>query len=290
MTKMDELLQKYGKTIEDITFEYDGLSDDELEVKFAEAFDGEGEGSSSDNDGADVPVEGENSVDNEDSIDNEEPVIDENPVIDGVDEGEASDDAVPAKKVDNTFSIGEMQYELSLGEKEYALYQLVNATYADADNTWYGVQAYESYVIMEDWCTGQCYRQNYSEDDGQFMLTGDRVQVYAVYVTAEERDELDNMRANYDDLVAFKANVDLENIRAQKLSSVSDEKYAVIKNEKAYKELVKNIDNYSLADFEKEVKLVLFDYREKHPLNQDHKVNFDLNSQPKKKAYGNLFD
>lgn len=33
-----KLLEKYGKTIEDITFEYEGLTDEELAVKFEEAF------------------------------------------------------------------------------------------------------------------------------------------------------------------------------------------------------------------------------------------------------------
>jgi len=38
MTKFEELLQKYEKTVEDITFEYENLSDEELEAKFEEAF------------------------------------------------------------------------------------------------------------------------------------------------------------------------------------------------------------------------------------------------------------
>lgn len=38
MNKFEELLQKYGKTVEDITFEYKDLSDEELESAFAEAF------------------------------------------------------------------------------------------------------------------------------------------------------------------------------------------------------------------------------------------------------------
>ena len=278
MTKMDELLQKYEKSLEDITFEYEGLTDEELEAKFAEVFDGEGDDPSSQEGGA--------LADPAPANDGDGKTEDEDP-----EEDEASTDPTPKKKVENCFSVGSVNYELSLGEKEWALYQLVNAVYADADNTWYGVQAYETYVIMEDWCTGQHYRQSYTENDGEFTLTGDRIEVYAVYVTAEERSELDTMRANYADLVSFKENADLEASRAAKLGSVNDEKYAVIKNEKAYKELVKNIDNYSIADFEKEVKLVLFDYREKHPVDSTHKVNFDLNDQPKKKkAYGNLFD
>lgn len=38
MTKFEELLEKYGKSVEDITFEYEGLSDEDLEAKFAEVF------------------------------------------------------------------------------------------------------------------------------------------------------------------------------------------------------------------------------------------------------------
>ena len=36
--KFEELLAKYGKTAEDITFEFEGLTDDELEAKFEEVF------------------------------------------------------------------------------------------------------------------------------------------------------------------------------------------------------------------------------------------------------------
>lgn len=37
--KFEELLEKYGKTVEDISFKYEGLSDEELESAFAQAFD-----------------------------------------------------------------------------------------------------------------------------------------------------------------------------------------------------------------------------------------------------------
>ena len=39
MTKFEELLEKYNKTVEDITFEYEGLSDEELENVFSTTFD-----------------------------------------------------------------------------------------------------------------------------------------------------------------------------------------------------------------------------------------------------------
>lgn len=50
MTKFEELLAKYGKTAEDVTFDYAEMSDEELEAKFAEMFDGNNsEGDDSDN-------------------------------------------------------------------------------------------------------------------------------------------------------------------------------------------------------------------------------------------------
>jgi hypothetical protein len=38
MNHFEELLEKYGKTVEEITFAYEGLSDEELDAAFAEAF------------------------------------------------------------------------------------------------------------------------------------------------------------------------------------------------------------------------------------------------------------
>ena len=61
MTKFEELLAKYGKTAEDVTFDYTEMSDEELEAKFAEMFDddnsegdnsGSGESGEPSNDGA----------------------------------------------------------------------------------------------------------------------------------------------------------------------------------------------------------------------------------------------
>lgn len=38
MNKFEQLLEQYGKTVEDITFDYESMSDEELEVKFKEVF------------------------------------------------------------------------------------------------------------------------------------------------------------------------------------------------------------------------------------------------------------
>lgn len=38
--KLNELLEKYSKTVEDLDFDYESMSDEELEAKFAELFEG----------------------------------------------------------------------------------------------------------------------------------------------------------------------------------------------------------------------------------------------------------
>ena len=51
MTKFEELLAKYGKIAEDVTFDYAEMSDEELEAKFAEMFDDDNsDGDNSDKD------------------------------------------------------------------------------------------------------------------------------------------------------------------------------------------------------------------------------------------------
>lgn len=63
VSKFEELLEKYGKTEEDIDFEHADMTDDELEVKFAEMFEEDDGGEGSDPEGSaggdddDDPVE-----------------------------------------------------------------------------------------------------------------------------------------------------------------------------------------------------------------------------------------
>ena len=91
MNKFEELLQKYGKTAEDVTFEYENLSDEELEAKFAEAF-------------AEQP----------EATPEPQP---ETPTFDVGFSAQCGD----TKK----------EFSLSLSDKIKAIYQLVNATYED---------------------------------------------------------------------------------------------------------------------------------------------------------------
>lgn len=158
-------------------------------------------------------------------------------------------------------SNGEVKkFAVSLQDKIYAIQDLVNATYADADNTYYGVTVFEDYVIMQDWWNGRYYKQTYSSKDDNYTLTGDRVEVYAEFVTADEQAELQSMRSNYAALKEFKETAEKNELHNQREAILADEKYSVLAENEAFSELKNNMDNYSLTDLEKEAKVIFADY------------------------------
>ena len=116
MTKFEELLTKYGKTAEDVTFDYAEMSDEELEAKFAEMFDND----NSDGDNSDNGKSGEPSNDGEGASDPDD------------DEGGSQ-----------TFEKIVRTYEISHEDTRYALYNLL-APYEESDNDYY----YISNVIL----------------------------------------------------------------------------------------------------------------------------------------------
>lgn len=265
MNKFDELLDKYGKKAEDVTFETDGLSDEELEEAFAKAF---GEENPSD--------EGESVIENQEE---EKPEVieeeacgqkkkkncdedeheDRNDVTENeacgkkkknceedeheetpeAKENEACGDGKKKKKCSIENEDGEVStFEISLDEKIDALWNLVNITYSESDNTYYGVTVYESHVIMHDYWNGRHFKQTYSEADNEFNLTGDRVEVYAEYVTEEERKSLDEMRSNYSSIMSqLQAYKDADSYN-DKMTVFEDESYANYLETKEFKSLM----------------------------------------------------
>lgn len=306
-TMFKKLLEKYGKTIEDITFEYENLSDEELEQKFAELFDKEipddSEGEPS-NDG-----EGEDGSGTEGSTDNGEDSSEGGNPEENFDNGSYF---VNPEKFSVTMSDGSVKdFALSLDEITSALYTLVNNMYAD-DDAWYSVTVYEdNTLIMSDWWNGKYFKQSYVREEDNFSLVGDRVAVHSVWVTDEEEDALNEMRSNYEALKEFKETVEQNELRAQKEEILNSEKYAVLaeKNEAGeytnadFAELVKEMDNYSLCDLETKVKVIHSDYVTEHPVHSTFSAkpektkvtsvklfanpNNDKKSKPSR--YGNLF-
>lgn len=294
LVKFEELLKKYNVTADDITFDYEGLSDEELEQKFTETFDDDG-GAASDDGAGDAgttdgnsdpePTSDENADEgNVESDPVEEPVNEEgagetqeeNPVSEEsedepvatsddskenpVEEEACGTDNKKKRKYSITTGEKSANFEVSLDEKIWALSDLVNAQYGESDNCWYSVKVYENYLIMYDYWTCIAYKQTYSQDGDNFSLIGDRVEVYATYLTKEELDEVEAMRSNYASLVEYKENAEFAKLHTQREEILNAEKYNDLRDTDEFKALVENMDQYSLVDLEKEAKVIFADF------------------------------
>ena len=300
MNKFEELCQKYGKSADDITFDYENMTDEELETKFSEMFDGEGEAAGDDaaanSDGqtagdsstevTDTNAEGSSGTGSTDENTSTDPNPDE--TTDDNTEGttpEDPDDFPKKQTMQRTF-------EVSHDDIRYALYTLLQP-YEEADNAWYWiVDVYDSYFVYEG--SGKYYGQKYSVEDDNVAFNEERYELFAEFLTASEKAALSDMRANYTALKEFKEDAEKNELHEQREKILADQKFESVANTEAFKELVRNMDNYSLEDLEKEAKIVFADNVELIS-NSDAKsgvkifANVNKNSKPKKR-YGNLFD
>ena len=127
-----------------------------------------------------------------------------------------------------------------------------------------------------------------------------------------EMSELDSLKAEYeeyknshshtneefDELQRYHDNAEFEKIHAERDAMLSDEKYSVLAENEAFAELKKNMDNYSLADLEKEAKVIFADYVSSvgtFSMNDSNKkstskIRFSMKKDTgKTKAYSTLF-
>lgn len=283
MTKFEELLAKYGKTAEDVTFDYAEMSDEELEAKFAEMFDdGNSDGDNSDN--------GESGE----------------PSNDGEGEGASDQDGDEGESISKNELFNKL-FEISFDDVKYALNNLCSVYRNDSE--WcYVSQVYENYFIMEDWDSNKYYKQSYEKDGDNISLSGERIEMFAMLLTESEKLSIEDMRSNYAALKEFKETAEKNELHAQKEAIINTDNYSVLTEKDSegnyvnadFAELVKTMDNYSVEDFETKVKVMHSDYMSAHAnfSSTDTKKNTNsvkmftnMNKRSKrKKNYGNLFD
>ncbi|MCR4720936.1 MAG: hypothetical protein K5655_04340 [Lachnospiraceae bacterium] len=298
VTLFERLLEQYGKTVEDITFEYEGLSDEELEAKFAEAF-GEAE-SEEPNGEEETGIEGADENESTEGTDTtEEPTESEE---DPVNEPETVP-VVEEKSVE--FSVnynGQIRtFSLSLNEKLAAMYNLINATYGELDNEWYDVTVYDDTKTVEmfGYFTGKAYRQTYKLRSDEFSLVGDRVEIFCKWMTADELSQFENMKANYAALEQYKNDKEAEISHNEKMDLLVD--YSSIADTDEYKDLVSNIDTYSNEEVVEKANAIVGKYALKGftfsatpaPTPERHFCGFGNNKDESKKtapSYANFFE
>lgn len=225
MTKFEELLEKYNKTVEDITFEYEGLSDEELEEVFSTTF---GESEPTPNT---VLTESDKSDDDTDD-DTDDSTTDE------PDDTTDDDD-----KDKDTYS---KTFELSHEDVRSALYQLL-APIEETLNEYYWIMSvYDDYFIYES-CCGNYYKQAYTKENDTIAFDGERQELFAEFVTADEKAELEDMRANYSSISEKLARYEEAEEIADKMTVFEDQAYSKYLETDEFKKLmdVENVKKFT---------------------------------------------
>ena len=287
MTKFEELLAKYNKTVEDVTFDYSELSDEELEAKFAEVF------------GEDNNTDGDNSGDNtanEPSNDNEgdgENTTEPEGTTDGDNEGESQN-----------FENMTKTFEISHDDIRYALYNLLSS-YEDADNEWYYITGvYDSYFVYESWDGGKIYGQKYTKDNDNVSFDGERYNLHKEYLTDSEYTEIQDMRSNYSSVVEELNTYKSAEVFADKMTVFDDEAYSEYLDTDEFKALMSedSVNKYSKEELSEKADATLgklvkknktFSFVGETPQKKHvSRVAFNAEKETEDtyKPYGDLFD
>ena len=287
MTKFEELLAKYNKTVEDVTFDYSELSDEELEAKFAEVF---GEDNNTDGDNS-----GDNTV-NEPSNDNEgdgENTTEPEGTTDGDNEGEGQN-----------FENMTKTFEISHDDIRYALYNLLSS-YEDVDNEWYYITGvYDSYFVYESWDGGKIYGQKYTKDNDNVSFDGERYNLHKEYLTDSEYTEIQDMRSNYSSVVEELNTYKSAEVFADKMTVFDDEAYSEYLDTDEFKALMSedSVNKYSKEELSEKADATLgklvkknktFSFAGETPQKKHvSRVAFNAEKETEDtyKPYGDLFD
>lgn len=206
--KFDELLKKYNLSKEDVTFDYESMSDEELESELEK-------------------LSASKNTEPEPTGTPEKNTVEMSVKLNGK----------------------ELKLSRSLSDVIFAITDLVNTTYA-SEGDYYSCNVYDDgsakskYVIMCGCYGGHSYKQSWGLKDGNYVLKGDREEVFSEWLTSEERDKLNSMRSNYSSLSTqvdgYREKLEKYEAEPEKLSILQSEDYKTIIETPDYAELLNN--------------------------------------------------
>lgn len=296
MNKFEELLDLYGLTSEEIEFEVEGLSDEDLEAKFVEVY----------GDAEEFKKKRKCSEDGNDTEDDEDFAgcgKKKRKCSDEDEESEEEDFAGCGKKkrcAVNTEN-STVEFELSHDDIRMALYGLLESTLDENSYVWV-CEVYDNYFIYQKETYGdegydyKYYKQSYSKNEDNVELSGDPVEVFSTFVTESEKTALDMIRSQYEELKAFKENVEKQELKVQKDAILESAEYAEIKDSDEFKALVADAEKYSVDELKVKADLIFAAAMKKKfnfKANLEKKsvgINFNAKPNKKKQAYAGLFD
>ena len=271
MNKFEELLELYGLEESEIEFEVEGLSDEDLEAAFTEAF-GDAE-----------------------EFKKKKKCSEEN--------SEGDDDFAGCGKKKKRCSVnaeaGTVEFEMSHDDVRMALYSLLESSWDENSYSWI-CEVYDNYFVYQKETYSdsgyKCnyYKQNYSKNNDNVELSGDAVEVFSTFVTESEKTALEMMRTQYDGLKKFHDETIAAQDQAKKDAILNDEKYSEIADTEQFAELKKDAAKFSVEELETKAKLIFADVvmaKGEHIEKKVNKIGFNFSEKPKKaQAYGGLFD
>ena len=303
MNKFEELLAKYGKTAEDIEFDYAELSDEELEAKFEELFGENAEGTDDNTDASnDDGSSSEPSDDDEgDGTADPEPEVntdDSNNADGGNDNGEGTDDGVGQEQ----FEKMTRSFELSHDDIRYALYNLL-IPYEEADNDYFWImEVFDSYFVYQGY-TGKVYGQKYAKDGDNVAFDGERYELFLEYLTESEKTALADMRSNYSSVVEELNTYKSAEVFADKMTVFDDEAYSDYLETDEFKALMseESVNQYSKEELAEKADATLgklvkknktFSFANTETKKRVNRVAFNAEKETEDtyKPYGDLFD
>ena len=276
MNKFEELLELYGLEESEIEFEVEGLSDEDLEAAFTEAF-------------GDV-----------DEFKKKKKCAEENSEGDPEPEGDFAGCGTKKKKrCSVNAEAGTVEFEMSHDDVRMALYSLLESSWDENSYSWI-CEVYDNYFVYQKETYSdsgyKCnyYKQNYSKNNDNVELSGDAVEVFSTFVTESEKTALDMMRTQYEELKKFHDDTIAAQDQAKKDAILNDEKYSEIADTEQFAELKKNSAKFSVEELETKAKLIFADVvmaKGEHAEKKVNKIGFNFSEKPKKaQAYGGLFD
>lgn len=295
MNKFEELLAQYGVVAEDITFDVEGLSDEELEAKFKEAFDDE---TDDDDVAIDTTSEGDEGNDDEGVSEGDEG---EGVVV--VDNEDSSFESRKSYSTDNNGNVT-ITFEISHEDIRGALNSLI-CIYDEEDNDWYWVtNVYDDYFIFENWFGDKLYKQSYTVDGDNVALSGDRQEMFKMILSESEKLAIEKMRedysaleAAYNELKTFKEEFDAAKLKEEKDAIFAREEYTILADNEDFNALKADMDKYTVEELDVKADLIFAkciklggEFSAKVETKKSKTIGFAASTEKTESAYGGLFD
>lgn len=282
---IEKILSEMSLTREELTFEItEDMSEEDFRAKCQEYID-----SKSKNDDIDDTSDSSNdtSTDNDSADSTGEFSAD----VNGGEEGVTDTSANTNETTSDTFKI-----ELSVNQKMEKIYSLYNLNEIDM----FIAELYDTYFIYYLYNDGKTFKQNYNVDsEGGVNLDGDPVEVFATFLTAEEKDDLDEMRNNYTTMVneysalkEYKQNSEAEK-RKNELTDIFSKFDSELGDMEEFKNLKSDNEKYSISEIEEKCYALFGRKNSTFSFNSDKSVRMGIDKpddNSHENPYGDLFE